>query len=97
MPDESEFAPDLSKLDNRYQILSELRRARNGRIFLARHTELNRDVTIDVVRVPRCASSRPTPSCCRAAGTHTSFRLSRADGSATTRLPSCGRVFVVRR
>jgi len=53
MPDESEFAPDLSKLDNRYQILSELRRARNGRIFLARHTELNRDVTIDVVRVPR--------------------------------------------
>jgi uncharacterized protein YecT (DUF1311 family) len=51
--DESEFAPDLSKLDNRYQILSELRRARNGRIFLARHTELNRDVTIDVVHVPR--------------------------------------------
>ena len=53
MSDESEFAPDLSKLDNRYQILSELRRAENGRIFLARHTELNRDVTIDVVRVPR--------------------------------------------
>lgn len=52
MADESEFAPDLSKLDNRYQILSELRRAENGRIFLARHTELNRDVTIDVVRVP---------------------------------------------
>jgi len=52
MPDESEFAPDLSKLDNRYQILSELRRAQNGRTFLARHTELNRDVTIDVVRVP---------------------------------------------
>jgi len=50
--DESEFAPDLSKLDNRYQILSELRRAPNGRTFLARHTELNRDVTIDVVRVP---------------------------------------------
>jgi len=53
MPDESEFAPDLSKLDNRYQILSELRRAENGRTFLARHTGLNRDVTIDVVRVPR--------------------------------------------
>ena len=53
MPDESEFAPDLSKLDNRYQILGELRRAENGRIFLARHTGLNRDVTIDVVRVPR--------------------------------------------
>jgi uncharacterized protein YecT (DUF1311 family) len=52
MPDESEFAPDLSKLDNRYQILGELRRAENGRIFLARHTALNRDVTIDVVRVP---------------------------------------------
>jgi len=52
MPDESEFAPDLSKLDNRYQILSELRRAENGRTFLARHTGLNRDVTIDVVRVP---------------------------------------------
>ena len=51
MPDESEFAPDLSKLDNRYQILSELRRAENGRTFLARHTGLNRDVTIDVVRV----------------------------------------------
>ena len=53
MPDESEFAPDLSKLDNRYQVLSELRRAQNGRTFLARHTELNRDVTIDVVRVAR--------------------------------------------
>jgi uncharacterized protein YecT (DUF1311 family) len=53
MSDESEFAPDLSKLDNRYQILSELRRAAYGRTFLARHTELNRDVTIDVVRVPR--------------------------------------------
>jgi uncharacterized protein YecT (DUF1311 family) len=51
MSDESEFAPDLSKLDNRYQILSELRRAENGRTFLARHTGLNRDVTIDVVRV----------------------------------------------
>jgi len=53
MSDESEFAPDLSKLDNRYQILSELRRAAYGRTFLARHTGLNRDVTIDVVRVPR--------------------------------------------
>ena len=52
MANESEFAPDLSKLDNRYQILGELRRAENGRIFLARHTGLNRDVTIDVVRVP---------------------------------------------
>lgn len=53
MQDESEFAPDLSKLDNRYQILSELRRAENGRTFLARHTGLNRDVSIDVIRVPR--------------------------------------------
>ena len=63
MSDESEFAPDLSKLDNRYQILSELRRAQNGRTFLARHTELNRDVTIDVVRVPSalisCVSVEP--------------------------------------
>ena len=52
MANESEFAPDLSKLDNRYQVLGELRRAENGRIFLARHTGLNRDVTIDVIRVP---------------------------------------------
>ncbi len=52
MANESEFAPDLSKLDNRYQILGELRRAENGRIFLARHSGLNRDVTVDVVRVP---------------------------------------------
>jgi uncharacterized protein YecT (DUF1311 family) len=50
--DRPEFTPDLSKLDNRYQILTELNRAGDSRAYLARHLELNRDVTIQVVRLP---------------------------------------------
>jgi uncharacterized protein YecT (DUF1311 family) len=50
--DRPDFTPDLSKLDNRYQILTELNRAGDSRAYLARHLELNRDVTIQVVRLP---------------------------------------------
>ncbi|HSQ28764.1 MAG TPA: lysozyme inhibitor LprI family protein [Gemmatimonadaceae bacterium] len=53
--DRPEFTPDLSKLDNRYQILTELNRAGDTRAYLARHLELNRDVTIQVVRLPEGA------------------------------------------
>ncbi|HEU4786430.1 MAG TPA: hypothetical protein VFS57_03455, partial [Gemmatimonadaceae bacterium] len=53
--DRPEFTPDLSKLDNRYQILTELNRAGDSRAYLARHLELNRDVTIQVVRLPEGA------------------------------------------
>lgn len=54
--DRPEFTPDLSKLDNRYQVLTELNRAGDTRAYLARHLELNRDVTIQVVRLPEGAS-----------------------------------------
>ena len=50
--DRPEFTPDLSKLDNRYQILTELNRSGDTRAYLARHLELNRDVTIQVLRLP---------------------------------------------
>jgi uncharacterized protein YecT (DUF1311 family) len=50
--DRPEFTPDLSKLDNRYQILTELSRSGDTRAYLARHLELNRDVTIQVLRLP---------------------------------------------
>ncbi len=53
--DRPDFTPDLSKLDNRYQILTELNRAGDSRAYLARHLELNRDVTIQVVRLPEGA------------------------------------------
>ena len=53
--DRPEFTPDLSKLDDRYQILTELNRAGDSRAYLARHRELNRDVTIQVVRLPEGA------------------------------------------
>src|SRR5215212_12213343 len=43
---------DLSKLDKNYQLLTELRREGDSRTFLARHLQLNRDVTITVVRAP---------------------------------------------
>lgn len=39
----------LSKLDNDYQILTELHRSGNSRTYLARHLTLNRDVTISVI------------------------------------------------
>src|SRR5512146_2565896 len=47
--------PDLSKLDNRYQILTALNRAGDSRAYLARHLALNRDVMIQVVRLPEGA------------------------------------------
>jgi uncharacterized protein YecT (DUF1311 family) len=48
----AEFAPNLSKLENEYQILTELYRSADSRTYLARHLELNRDVTVTVVRAP---------------------------------------------
>ncbi|MEO6877914.1 MAG: hypothetical protein ABI205_05490, partial [Gemmatimonadaceae bacterium] len=48
--DTDDFTPDLSKLEHDYQILTELHRSRDSRTYLARHLELNRDVTITVVR-----------------------------------------------
>lgn len=50
--DRPEFTPDLSKLDKRYQILTELSRSGDTRAYLARHLELNRDVVIQVLRLP---------------------------------------------
>jgi len=48
----AEFAPQLSKLESEYQILTELHRSADSRTYLARHLEFNRDVTITVVRAP---------------------------------------------
>ncbi|MDB4877645.1 MAG: protein kinase [Gemmatimonadetes bacterium] len=45
-----DFTADLSKLDKDYQILTELHRTPDSRTYLARHLELNRDVTITVFR-----------------------------------------------
>ena len=39
---------DLSKLDKNYQILTELHAEAGSRTYLARHLQLNRDVTITV-------------------------------------------------
>jgi uncharacterized protein YecT (DUF1311 family) len=47
-----EFAPDLSKLDKDYQILTELHCDSDSHTYLARHLRLNRDVVITVVRAP---------------------------------------------
>ena len=51
MPDE--FSPDLGGLESDYRIQSELRQSRRSRTYLARHLGLNRDVTIQVLGVPR--------------------------------------------
>ena len=48
----ADFAPNLSKLESEYQILTELHRSADSRTYLARHLEFNRDVTITVVRAP---------------------------------------------
>jgi uncharacterized protein YecT (DUF1311 family) len=48
MPND-EFAPNLTKLERNYEILSELHREGASRTYLARHLGLNRDVTITVV------------------------------------------------
>jgi uncharacterized protein YecT (DUF1311 family) len=45
-----DFPTDLSKLEQDYQILTELHRSRDSRTYLARHLQLNRDVTITVIR-----------------------------------------------
>jgi Uncharacterized protein conserved in bacteria len=45
----TEYAPDLSSLEQDYQILTELHRSGNSVTYLARHLGLNRDVTITVV------------------------------------------------
>lgn len=45
----ADYKPDLSSLENDYQILSELHRSEKSRTFLARHIGLNRDVTITIV------------------------------------------------
>jgi uncharacterized protein YecT (DUF1311 family) len=44
------LSESLSKLENKFQILTELHRSRESTTYLARNLELNRDVTITVVR-----------------------------------------------
>jgi uncharacterized protein YecT (DUF1311 family) len=44
------LAESLSKLDDEYQILTELHHCADSRTYLARNLELNRDVTITVAR-----------------------------------------------
>ena len=52
----------LSKLDDKYQILTELHHCGESRTYLARHLELNRDVTItvDLSAGPHAATVRTT-------------------------------------
>jgi uncharacterized protein YecT (DUF1311 family) len=45
-----DFTSSLTELGDTYQVLTELHRTPNSRTYLARHLELNRDVTITVVR-----------------------------------------------
>jgi len=45
----TQYSPDLSSLEQDYQILTELHRSGNSVTYLARHLGLNRDVTITVV------------------------------------------------
>jgi len=45
----ADFAPDLRSLEPDYQILTELNESAEARTYLARHLQLNRDVTITVV------------------------------------------------
>jgi serine/threonine-protein kinase len=67
--DTDAFTPDLSKLEQDYQILTELHRSPDSRTYLARHLELNRDVTITVVRSDsRAAVDGGVPSLSRFAG-----------------------------
>jgi uncharacterized protein YecT (DUF1311 family) len=52
-PSEPEtYLPDLSELESRYEILSEVRRSNDSVSYLARHRTMNREVTIDIVRAP---------------------------------------------
>src|SRR4051812_6018247 len=43
---------DLSKLEKDYQLLTELHGDGDSRTYLARHLQLNRDVTITLLRAP---------------------------------------------
>jgi len=45
----ADYTPDLSSLEQDYQILTELHRSSDSRTYLARHLGLNRDVTVTVV------------------------------------------------
>jgi uncharacterized protein YecT (DUF1311 family)/serine/threonine protein kinase len=47
-----------SELEKDYQILTELHRTETSRTYLARHLELNRDVTVTVVDTPDAATAR---------------------------------------
>jgi uncharacterized protein YecT (DUF1311 family) len=51
-PEPEPFIPDLSELESRYEIISEIRGASDSISYLARHRTINREVTIDVVRAP---------------------------------------------
>jgi uncharacterized protein YecT (DUF1311 family) len=50
MPHDDSY-PDLTKLDGDYQILTELHGEGDSRTYLARHLQLNRDVTISIFSV----------------------------------------------
>jgi uncharacterized protein YecT (DUF1311 family) len=54
MPSE-DYTPNLSSLEQDYEILTELRRSGESRTYLARHLGLNRDVTITVVHAADAA------------------------------------------
>jgi uncharacterized protein YecT (DUF1311 family) len=51
-PEPEPFIPDLSELESRYEIISEIRGTSDSISYLARHRTINREVTIDVVRAP---------------------------------------------
>ena len=46
------LVPDLSELESRYEIISEVRSTSDSISYLARHRTINREVTIDIVRAP---------------------------------------------
>ncbi len=48
-----DLTADLSKLEKDYQILTELHGDGDSRTYLARHLQLNRDVTITLLRAPK--------------------------------------------
>jgi uncharacterized protein YecT (DUF1311 family) len=52
-----DYSPDWSKLEQDYQILTELHRTPDSRTYLGRHLGLNRDVTITVNRDASGANS----------------------------------------
>jgi uncharacterized protein YecT (DUF1311 family) len=54
----NEIMPDLTGLENDYQVLTELHRSANSQTYLARHLGLNRDVTITIVRASDAADQQ---------------------------------------